>query len=190
MFPSVCREYMADGRKQIERSEDAEGAAIIKVDTDLDLDFEDNKLIPLSRMEGRDLRVYFPKKRELGLAEDFGYICQGGELRKMTEEERAKQNRRGQRTCRSGESLTGRQPESKSRWRSATQSTRDRSPSRQRSAVRAHMMDHKVGGGPPYLLLAIALQAGEELLQESLSRRSLARGGTQWSGRKGISGSV
>ena len=38
MFPSVCRKYMADGRKQIERSEDAEGAAIIKVDTDLDLD--------------------------------------------------------------------------------------------------------------------------------------------------------
>ena len=54
----------------------------------------------------------------------------------MTEEERARQNRRGQTTSRSRESLTGHQPESKSRWRSATQSTRDCSPSRQRSAVR------------------------------------------------------
>ena len=126
---------MADGRKQIEGSGDAEGAAFIEVDTevDLDLDFEeDNQPIPLSRMEGRDLRVYFPKTGE----PDFGYVRQGGELRKMTEEERARQKRRGRRTSISGESVTGRQPESKSRRRSATQSTRDRSPSRQRSANR------------------------------------------------------
>ena len=56
--------------------------------------------------------------------------------------------------------------------------------------IGAHMIDHKVGRGPPYLPLAIALQAGEELLQESLSRRSLRRGGTRWSGGKEISGSV
>ena len=31
----------AAGRKQVERSEDTEGAAIIKVDVDLDLDFEE-----------------------------------------------------------------------------------------------------------------------------------------------------
>ena len=32
---------MADSWKQVERSEDAETAAIIKVDVDLDLDFEE-----------------------------------------------------------------------------------------------------------------------------------------------------
>ena len=109
---------MADGRKQIEGSGDAEGAAIIEVETEVDLDFEeDNQPIPLSKMEGGDLRVYFPKTGELGFAEDFGYVHQGGELRKMTEEERARQNRRGRRTSISGESVTGRQPENKSRRR-------------------------------------------------------------------------
>ena len=52
------------------------------------------------------------------------------------------------------------------------------------------MMDHKVGGGLPYLSLTIVLQAGEELLKVSLNRRSHGCGGTPWSERKGISGFV
>ena len=53
MFPSVTGNKEAS-RKQVEGSEDAEGAAIIEVYADLDLDFkEDNKPIPPSRLEGR-----------------------------------------------------------------------------------------------------------------------------------------
>ena len=60
-------------------SENAEGAGVIEVDSDLDLDLdEENKPIPLSRMAGGDLQVYFPKTGKLGYAEDFRYIFSGG----------------------------------------------------------------------------------------------------------------
>ena len=69
---------MAEKPDIVEKGASAGENAVIELDPNMDDLEADNEPVPLSRIEGGDLRVWFPKTGEVGFAEDIGYVREGG----------------------------------------------------------------------------------------------------------------
>ena len=73
-----CYRKMAEKPDIVEKGASAGENAVIELDPNMDDLEADNEPVPLSRIEGGDLRVWFPKTGEVGFAEDIGYVREGG----------------------------------------------------------------------------------------------------------------